>query len=310
VVVQKRMNVLTSLEAKLELAEKALAYSNENLELTMRMWIEASYHDVELLAKRAENTAKIATLIQQIRDDTPSDHERELLDAASPRSSLLADYGELLEQITDGQSYADAGVLTANVMLPLLLDNSSWKAFVEFLRAQLKMTEAKDGETGSLAERTRELVRQNQVFKSIVAERKRLEERLSQLASLIEYANDAIAIYTLGGTIVSWNKGAEALYGYSASEVLGRSRYVLIVPDEPDQIPEFLERLKREEIVPACEAVHIRKNGQRIHVSMSLSPVKDINAQVVGFAAITRQVPSSKPASRLRSNTRPQPSRN
>ncbi len=78
-----------------------------------------------------------------------------------------------------------------------------------------------------MTERTRELVRQNQVLKSIVAERKRLEERLSQLASIIEFANDAIAIYTMGGTIVSWNKGAEVLYGYSANEVLGRSRYIL-----------------------------------------------------------------------------------
>lgn len=156
------------------------------------------------------------------------------------------------------------------------------------LRAQRKVVELTDEANQAMTERTRELVRQNQVLKSIVAERKRLEERLSQLASIIECANDAIAIYTLGGTIVTWNRGAEVLYGYSASEVLGRSRYILIAPDEPDHFPEILDQLKREERIQLCEGVHIRKGGQRVGVSMSVSPVKDVSGNIVGFAAITR----------------------
>ena len=76
--------------------------------------------------------------------------------------------------------------------------------------------------------RARDLVRQNQVLKSIVAERKRLEERLSQLASIIECANEAIAIFTLGGTIVSWNRGAEV-------------RLRLFGPRGPGTLPIFLD---------------------------------------------------------------------
>lgn len=300
---QEQTQICTALEAKLELAERVLRLSNHNVELTLQMWIEASERTEDILAKRAENSAQIATLVQRLKDEAESESERELVDAASPRGSMVSDYGELLQRITDGQSYVEASV-AANVMLPLLLDNSSWKAFVEHVRAQLRVAEFSEEAGEAMTERTRELVRQNQVLKSIVAERKRLEERLSQLTSIIECANDAIVIYTLGGTIVSWNRGAEALYGYSASEVLGRSRYSLISPHEPDRMPRILERLKRKENIQLFEAVHIRKGGKRMGVSMSVSPVKDISGNTVGFAAITRRLSNRGTTSRTPSKSR------
>jgi PAS domain S-box-containing protein len=142
--------------------------------------------------------------------------------------------------------------------------------------------------------RTRSLLRQNQDLKSVVAERKRLDERLSQLASIIEGANDAIVLCTLGGTIVSWNNSAQKLYGYSAGEVLGRSRYMLIAPDQPDEIGRLSEKLLKKERIPAFEATHIRKDRKRIRVSISLSPVQDMTSTTVGFAAITREISDSK----------------
>jgi PAS domain S-box-containing protein len=302
--VQQQIDLCSSLEAKLEIAEKALSYSNDNIQLTMQIWIEASEEIEQLLVRRADNSAKITTLIEHLREQFQSDDERKLLDAATPRWGLSADYGELLHHIADGQSSVEVGAATANVMLPLLLDNASWKAFVEFLRAQLKIAELTGEGKEALTNRTRQLVRQNQMLKSIVAERQRLEERLSQLSSLIECANDAIVICTLGGTIVSWNMGAEAVYGYPASEVLGRSRYILVSSEQPDQVPQILERLKREEKIQLCEAVHIREGGKRIRVSMSFSPVKDGSGKMVGFAAITREIRDPKAAARSRSRKR------
>jgi PAS domain S-box-containing protein len=302
----------SALEAKLELAERALSCSNQNLQLTMRMWIQGSPQDERLLAKRAENCAEIALLVQKIQNEVQSEDEQRLLDAAAPRSTLIADDGKLFHQMAPGENYVEAENVTANVMLPLLLDNASWKAFVELLRARLKVAELTDESSEAMTERARELVRQNQVLKSIVAERKRLEERLSQIASIIECANEAIAIFTLGGTIVSWNRGAEAVYGYPAREVLGRSRYFLISPDEPDPIPELLEQLQREEVVPISDAVHIRKGGQRINVSFSISPVKDAAGGTVGFSAFIRPHPkdavrsSSKSAFRSPDKSAPQ----
>jgi PAS domain-containing protein len=221
----KQNEIYSALEAKLEMAERALFHCERNLQLTIQIWIGA-FEDVEpLLAKRADNSAEIARLIQQLRDQAESEKEKELLEAASPRWNFSENFGELLRQIVDGQTSSEGLEETANVMLPLLVDHASWKAFVEFLRAEVKHAERSKESSERMIDRTRELVRQNQVLKSVVAERKRLQERLAQLGSIIECSNDAIVVYTLGGTIVSWNPGAKALYGYSASEVLGRSIY-------------------------------------------------------------------------------------
>jgi len=288
--VQRQNDICSALEARLEMAERALVHCESNLQLTIQVWIGAFENVQPLLAKRANNSAEIARLIQQLREQSESEEEKALLEAASPRWTFSDNFGELLRQIVDGEVSVDGAEETANVMLPLLVDHASWKAYVEFLRAEVKHAGRSAESRERLIDRARELVRQNQVLKSVVAERKRLQERLSQLASIIECSNDAIVVYTLGGTIVSWNAGAKALYGYSANEVLGRSRYMLSAPNQGDEITEISEKLKRQERIPLFQAMHIRKGGQPIRVCMSLSPVKEVNGDVVGCVAIVREI--------------------
>jgi PAS domain S-box-containing protein len=278
-------------EAKLEMAEEALAYFNCNLQLTIQILIQPSKETEPLLAKRAENSARIASLVQQIREHVQSEDEKQLLDAVSPPwTAYTHDDWMSLPRILGRQKWGEDEVAMADVMLPLVLDNTSWKAFVEFLRAQMELGEIEDETTLELTNRTRELVRANQHVKSIVAERKRIDERCLQLESIIEFASDAIMIHTLGGTIVSWNTGAQIIYGYSANEVLGRSRYMLVPSDQLDEVSEILKRLERGERIELHEAVNIRKDGKRINVSITMSPVKDANGTIVGAAAITRNI--------------------
>jgi PAS domain S-box-containing protein len=278
------------LDAKLEMAEEALAYSNCNIHLTIQILIQTPKETELLLAKRAENSARIASLVQQIREQVQSKDERQLLDAVSPMWVYGHDYGKSLSPILGGQGCDEDGAGMAEVMLPLILDNASWKTFVEFLRAQMEFVELNDETMLGMTNRTRELVRANQHLKSVVAERKRIEESLSQLKSIIEFANDAIVIHTLGGTIVSWNLGAETIYGYSASEAIGRSRYMLVPPDQLDGVSGMLKRLESGETIELHEAVNIRKDGERIKVSVTVSPVKDANGALVGAVAITRDI--------------------
>jgi PAS domain S-box-containing protein len=291
--VQQLNQSYSAVEAKLEMAEKVLSYCTYNLQLTMQIWIRVPENIESLLAKRAENSAEIASLTQQLRELAESEEEIRLLDRACPRWSFSENYGELLRQIVDGQAFAEAGAEMTNVLLPLSLDHASWKAFVEYVRA-LKYVEFTGESKEKIIDRTRELLRQNQELKSVVAERKRLHERLTQLASIVEYANDAIVLYTLGGTIVSWNKCAERIYGYSEKDVLGRSRSMLMAPDQADEFGRLSKDLVKEEIIPPCEATHIRKDGKSIRVSMSLSQVRDANGKIVGFATITRVISDSK----------------
>ena len=280
----------TALEARLELAERALVYSNRNIQITTEILIQASEEVLPLLVERTENIANIAALVQRLREQVESENERDLLDVASASWLSAHKYGTSLHQLIDKQSSAAAGPAMANVMLPFLLDNASWRAFVQFLRAQLGPTGPYKQWKRGLAGRAGEFVRANQELKCAVAERGRIAEKLSQFASIVECSNDAIIMYSLEGTIASWNTGAENIYGYSANEVVGRPRAVLLPAGQPDELPEILELLKRGERTSAKETVHIGKEHRRVGVSEMLSAVRDTSGKIVGVVAITRDL--------------------
>jgi two-component system cell cycle sensor histidine kinase/response regulator CckA len=123
-----------------------------------------------------------------------------------------------------------------------------------------------------------------------ITERKRVEERLSQLAAIVESSFDAIIGKTLDGTIVSWNAGAEAVYGYSAAEAVGRSISVLSPPEQQHELDHLLERLTRGEKIEHHETTRVRKDGQKIIVSLTLSPIHDASGKIVGASAISRDI--------------------
>jgi PAS domain S-box-containing protein len=280
----------SALEARLELAERALVYSNRNIQITTEILIQASEEVLPLLVERSENIVNLAALVQKIREQVESEAERELLDVASASWLAAHKYGPSLHQLIDKQRSAAAGPAMANVMLPFLLDNASWRAFVQFLRAQMGPTGPYKQWKRGLASRASKFIRANQELKSAVAERGRIAEKLSQFASIVECSNDAIIMHTLDGTIASWNIGAENIYGYSANEVVGRPRSVLLPADQPDDILAVLEILKSGERSRLKETVHIGKNNLRIEVSEMLSAVKDTSGKVVGAVAIIRDI--------------------
>lgn len=281
--------------ARLELAKKVLSLSTENIQLTMELLIAKEREEIDsLLARRIENGLRISILVQKIRELVGSKKERELLDAASVRWSVPR-YEQPLHPLINTQEDVEIGTAIANLTLPLLLDNNSWRAFVRFLETQLSAQHSEE-QNQKVASRAREFVRANQKLKSNIAERKRVEEKLSQLESIMESSSDAIIIHTLDGTIVNWNTGAESIYGYSASEALGRPRSLLVPPAQPDELPRIVEVLRRGERIQLYETVHLRKDGQPIDVSITVSPVKDANGVMVGAAAITRDISDRKKA--------------
>jgi PAS domain S-box-containing protein len=116
------------------------------------------------------------------------------------------------------------------------------------------------------------------------------EEALGRLATIVESSQDAIISETLDGVILTWNAGAERIYGYSAKEVVGRSVAVLIPPEIPDELDRMLDAVRREEHIEHYETVRVRKDGQRIHVSLTISPIRDTDGRVVGASMIARDV--------------------
>ena len=136
-----------------------------------------------------------------------------------------------------------------------------------------------------------------QIFVGIIrdiTERKRAEASLSRLAAIVESSEDAIVGKALDGTIMSWNAGAERMFGYSAGEMLGRHISILAPPERPCEVPAMLERIKLGERVDHFETVRVRKDGRRIDVSVTISPIRDVSGKVLGAAAIKREITEQK----------------
>ena len=127
-----------------------------------------------------------------------------------------------------------------------------------------------------------------------ITERKRLEEDLWRLAAIVEFSEDAIVGKNLDGEITSWNDGAEKIYGYSADEVVGKSISILLPPDRPDEMHEILGRVSQGENVVLAETVRVRKDGTSIHVSLTISPIRDSDGKPVGVSAIARDITHRK----------------
>jgi PAS domain S-box-containing protein len=123
-------------------------------------------------------------------------------------------------------------------------------------------------------------------------ERGRAEAEFAFAASIVEYSDDAIVGKTLDGVITSWNAGAERLYGYSAREVIGRWPIGITIPE--DELPKILERVGRGERIDHYETVGVTKDGRRVDVSVTVSPIRDADGRIVGASSIARDITHRK----------------
>ena len=129
-----------------------------------------------------------------------------------------------------------------------------------------------------------------------VTERKRAEEVRERLAAVVESCDDAIISKTLLGSINAWNRGAEKVFGYMASEVIGKPMQILMPPDRLNEESEILARIRRGETVEHFETVRVRNDGRRIDVSVTISPIRDSNGVIVGASKIARDITERKQA--------------
>lgn len=127
-----------------------------------------------------------------------------------------------------------------------------------------------------------------------ISERKRTEEALLRLAAIVDSSDDAIIGKTLDTTIISWNRGAERIYGYTAAEVIGRPISVLLPPGSEDEVPAIMERLRRGEKVEHFETKRQRKDGTVIDVSVTVSLIKTRGGEIIGASAVARDITGRK----------------
>ena len=135
------------------------------------------------------------------------------------------------------------------------------------------------------------------VFNAFIAditERKRAEENRVRLASIVEFSEDAIISKTLDGTVMSWNRGAERTFGYTADEVIGKPIGFLVPRDRLDEESQIIERVKQGESVSHFETVRRRKDGKEINIVLTISPIEDGAGKVIGVSTIARDITEQK----------------
>ncbi len=127
-----------------------------------------------------------------------------------------------------------------------------------------------------------------------ISERKEAERLTSELAMVVANSNDAIVACTLEGTIRSWNLGAERIYGYAADEVIGRPFHMMIPPDRLDEFPQTLTAVKRGDSLANYETQRLRKDGRKISVSLTDSPIRGEGGRITGLSSIARDITERK----------------
>ncbi len=125
-------------------------------------------------------------------------------------------------------------------------------------------------------------------------EHKRAEEAVLRLAAIVESSDDAIISKTLDGNITSWNGGAERLYGYKMEEIIGQPISTLLPPEALDDLPDILTKISRGEVIRHFETKRRTKDGRIVDVSLSISPLKTPQGQIIGASSTARDITERK----------------
>ena len=127
-----------------------------------------------------------------------------------------------------------------------------------------------------------------------ITERKRADNARALLAALVESSNDAIMAVSRERKILSWNKAAQAIYGYTAEEIMGKIVTTYIPAERVEEFDKLFEKALSGNTVAQFESTRVRKDGQRIHVALTYSPIRDPHGMVIGVSAIVRDITQAK----------------
>ncbi|MBR0779634.1 PAS domain S-box protein [Bradyrhizobium diazoefficiens] len=161
------------------------------------------------------------------------------------------------------------------------------------------------GETGTLARAFAHMVEETKAKTSAleheVQERRRTEVARDQLAvrerlfsAAVESSDDSIVLQTLDGTVIGWNAAAERLYGYTAEEAIGQPTSMLLPPDGREEGKHYLARIARGERIEHFETVRLRKDGSPVEISVSLSPIRGSDGEIIGSSGTARSLTEAR----------------
>lgn len=188
------------------------------------------------------------------------------------------------------QFYTDKA--RANELLERLANNERLHSFEARLRSKDGSIKTVQIDARAIWEEDR-LVRY-QSFSRDISEQLVAEYASRRLAAIIESSDDAIVSKTLEGVVMSWNKGAERIFGFTEKEAVGQPITIIIPPELHNQEPEILARIRSGERIEHFETIRKRKDGTLIDISVTISPIRDRNNNIVGASKIARDITALK----------------
>jgi PAS domain S-box-containing protein len=252
------------LDSMVPLVTERLATLRTVIELRKNQGFAAAQREI-LTGKAKRFHDRIRRLIDQMKDaETSLLNERE---RRANRSSNVA------EGVIVGGGFLGCG-LVGLALFAIRRD------FAGRARAERALRDANDQLEARVQQRTAQLAKAG--------------ETNARLASIIESSDDAITSKSLDGVIASWNQGAQRLFGYSSQEALGKPMAMLIPPERSNEEPAILARIARGETTDHFETVRVRKDGSKIDVSVTISPIRDSQGQIIGASKIARDITDRK----------------
>jgi PAS domain S-box-containing protein len=253
-------------------------------------------------------------MLVRIQDQTNALQESEARKSAVMESALdaiigmdmegrVADFNPAAERLF-GYPRAEAiGQLVGDLIVPEHLRQAHWRGLKHFLETgegkvlgrRIEMPALRSDGTQFLAELSISAARlQNgkpffTAYLRDITDQKRAQEERAFLAAIVESTDDAIIGKDLNGNIVSWNLGAERMFGYTAKEMIGHSVERIVSPDRPEEEQRILQQVKTGE-THLYETIRIHKDGHPIHISLTVSPIRDVGGAIVGFSSIARDI--------------------
>ncbi len=209
---------------------------------------------------------------------------------ANPIDIVVTDH--LLGRQTGNDMAEEMKRTKPNVPIILLSGTSSIPEPLVHADSFLSKTEGPE----QLLEMVEQLLFRNAASGDELQERGGRTQLQGLLASIVEDSDDAILSKNLDGTILTWNKSAERMYGYRAEEVIGKNVSMLLAPDRPQEAREILQRLSLGEKIERYETRRRAKDGRILYVSLTISPVRDTHGKVVGASTIARDITQTKMA--------------
>jgi len=324
-------NVVGEEWKKVQLSHKAFRLSDQNSRIVFSIFMLDDQDEIkQLLVQRAANTERISELVSEIELGVGSGKEKELFAVVqSKRTPYVESYKQALSLLLTEHKRDEARKMMVDVVRPnLIAYHTAWDAYEQHEADEIEqvLQQSKDDyiagqreflftlvlagliTTGiaiftvmrvgweiAVRQRAEQSLQQaNEALQAEINERNRADESVRRLAAIVENSNDAIISKTLNGIITSWNPEAEKMFGYTASEIIGKPIQTLIPPDRLDEESEILAGFARGDLVRRLETVRMRKDGQRLDVSATISAIKDPDGKIVGASKIVRDITDRK----------------